>query len=138
MICRTWCRGETLAEQDARLKSLFLIRTGVLVVTRKEAGSDVEIARLSPGDYFGEAGLFAGQGEPGTVRAMTLAVVYEVDQAAMAKMMKDRPGTAEDIGLTLSHRAEQAATNDDAESPPSSMRSVSELVDRIRSAFELA
>ena len=36
MTRRTYRKGETLAEQGAKLNSLFIIRTGVLVVSRRE------------------------------------------------------------------------------------------------------
>jgi hypothetical protein len=78
MMQRTYSKGEVVAEQDIRLNSLFVIRTGVLVVSRKEADTEVELSRLSPGDYFGEAALFAGQWELETVGALTFAAVYEV------------------------------------------------------------
>jgi small-conductance mechanosensitive channel len=137
MTRRTHRKGETLAAQDAKLNSLFVIRTGVLIVSRKDGDTEIELSRLSPGDYFGEAGLFAGKGEPGTIRAMTFAVVYEVGQAALAQLMHDRPGIADEISVTLSRRAKRTTTGvgDAVEDP--SMRSVSWLVGRIRSVFEL-
>ena len=137
MTRRTYGKGETLAEQGAKLSSLFVIRTGVLIVTRKEGDSEIELSRLSPGDYFGEAGLFTGSGEPGTVKAMTFAVVYEVGQAALAKLMHDRPGIADEISVTLSRRAKHVAAGIGDEAEANSMRSVSWLVGRIRSVFEV-
>ena len=134
MTRRTYRKGETLAEQDAKLNSLFVVRTGVLIVSRMDAGEEIELSRLSPGDYFGEAGLFAGKGEPGTIRALTFAVVYEVGQAALAELMHDRPSIADEISVTLSRRATHVVVGigDEAEE---SMRSVSWLVNRIRNVF---
>jgi small-conductance mechanosensitive channel len=136
MTRRAWRKGETLIEQDAKVDALFVIRSGVLAVTRRDGNREIELTRLSPGDYFGEAGLFTGSGEPGTVRALTFAVVYEVGQAALAKLMHDRPTIADEVSVTLSRRASRGqalATEQDA----SSMRSVSWLVSRIRNVFEL-
>ena len=137
MTRRTYGKGETLAEQGAKLNSLFVIRTGVLIVTRKDGDSEIELSRLSPGDYFGEAGLFTGSGEPGTAKAMTFAVVYEVGQAALAKLMHDRPSIADEISVTLSRRARHVAAGIGDEANAASMRSVSWLVGRIRSVFEV-
>jgi small-conductance mechanosensitive channel/CRP-like cAMP-binding protein len=136
MVRRAWRKGETLVEQDTKVDALFVIRSGVLAVVRRDGDREIELTRLSPGDYFGEAGLFAGAGEPGTVRALTFAVVYEVGQAALAKLMHDRPIIADEISVTLSRRAARGqahATEQDA----TSMRSVSWLVARIRHVFEL-
>lgn len=133
MIRRTYRKGEVLAEQGAKLSSLVLIRTGVLIVSRKEGAAEIELGRLSPGDYFGEGGLFTGSGEPGTIRAMTFSVVYEVGQAALAELMRDRPGIADEIAVTLSQRSKagiSGATSDHgvADAP-------SALVFRIRQLF---
>ncbi len=136
MVRRAWRKGETLVEQDTRVDALYVIRSGVLAVVRRDGDREMELTRLSPGDYFGEAGLFAGAGEPGTVRALTFAVVYEVGQAALAQLMHDRPTIADEISVTLSRRATRGqahATEQDA----TSMRSVSWLVARIRNVFEL-
>ena len=137
MTRRTYRKGEVLAEQGAKLRSLFVIRTGVLIVARKEGDAEVELSRLSPGDYFGEAGLFTGSGEPGTIRALTFGVVYEVGQAALAKLMHDRPSIADEISVTLSRRGKHATAGIADDGDGASMRSVSWLVGRIRSVFEL-
>jgi small-conductance mechanosensitive channel len=136
MTRRTWRKSETLVEQGTKVEALFVIRSGVLIVVRHDGDREIELGRLSPGDFFGEAGLFTGGGEPGTVRALTFATVYEVGQAALAKLMHDRPTIADEISVTLSRRASRGqalATEQDA----SSMRSVSWLVARIRHVFEL-
>jgi CRP-like cAMP-binding protein len=137
MVHRSYAKGETLVERGAKLSSLFIIRSGVLSVSRPEGDTEAELRRLSPGDYFGEGGLFAGRGEPGTVRALTFAIVYEVGQAALGKIMRDRPAIADEISMTLSARAETDGASPSGEEGASSMRSVSWLVARIRSAFLL-
>ena len=65
---------------------------------------EMELGRLVPGDYFGEGGLFMGSGETGAVHALTATVVYEVGQAALAALMRDRPSIADEISVTLSRR----------------------------------
>jgi hypothetical protein len=82
--------------------------------------------------------VFTGTGEPGTIRAMTFSVVYEVGQAALAKLMHDRPILADEISVTLSRRAKHAAPGLGDHAEVESLRSVSWLVKRMRSAFELS
>jgi len=81
--------------------------------------------------------VFTGTGEMGTVRALTFAVVYEVGQAALAQLMRDRPTIADEISLTLSRRAKNDKTplfpQDGAPTPSS----LSGLVARIRQMFEV-
>jgi small-conductance mechanosensitive channel len=137
MTRRTYGKGEVLVEQGAKLSSLTIIRTGVLIVSRKEGAAEIELSRLSPGDYFGEAGLFEGEGEPATIRALTFAVIYEVGQAALAKLMHDRPSIADEISVTLSRRAKHTSPGIFEEDDAATMRSVSWLVGRIRNLFEV-
>ena len=58
MTRRTYRKGEVLAEQGAKLTSLVIIRTASSSPASEEG--EVELSRLSPGDYFGEGGLFTG------------------------------------------------------------------------------
>jgi small-conductance mechanosensitive channel len=132
MTRQTYRKGEVLAEQGTKLASLFIIRTGVVAISQKRNGAEIELSRLSPGDYFGEAGVFTGRGEPGTVRAMTFAVVYQVDPAALAELMRNRPAIGDEIGSTLSKRAGNdpaAIGNPDRRMPTTP---VSPLADRLR------
>ena len=136
MTRKTYRKGEVLAEQGAKLNSLVVIRNGVIVVTRRKHGRDVELDRLAPGDFIGEDGLFTGTGEPATVRALTLVVAYEVGQAAMAKLMQDRPSIADEISVTLARRAKSGTAVGDA-GGVTTESSVTRLVGRIRQLFEV-
>jgi small-conductance mechanosensitive channel/CRP-like cAMP-binding protein len=135
MTRRTYRKGEVLAEQGAKLSSLLVVRTGVLVVSRKAGADEVELSRLSPGDYFGEGGLFTGSGEPGEIRAMTFVVIYEVGQAALAELMHDRPSIADEIAVTLSQRAKVGTSGATSDHRVADASTVSALVSRIRQIF---
>ena len=92
---------------------------------------------VAPGDYFGEGGLVPGACETATVRALTFTVIYEVGQAALAKLMQDRPSIADEISQTLSQRAKTgtplASDDDGAAAAPA----VALLVSRIRQLFQV-
>ena len=113
----------------------MIIRNGVLVVSRREHDREVELSRLAPGDYFGEDGLFTGSGEEGTIRALTAVVIYEVGQAALAKLMHDRPSIADEVSITLSRRTKQGQAAPGDEGRSADMGSVPRLVARIRHLF---
>jgi small-conductance mechanosensitive channel/CRP-like cAMP-binding protein len=104
MSRRTFQKGEILAGQDAVLKSLMIIRSGVVAVVRRDAGRETELGRLAPGDFFGESGLLTGTGELGTIQALTFVVVYEITQEGLAPLMRDRPGIADELASLLSKR----------------------------------
>ena len=136
MTRKAYRKGEVLVEQGAQLDALMVIRSGVVAVMCNQGKGEVEQGRLAPGDYFGEGGLFTGSGETGAVRALTATVVYEVGQAALGALMRDRPSIADEISVTLSRRKKvgsSEAAHTDADGP----RSVSWLVGRIRELFEV-
>jgi len=112
----------------------MIIRNGVIVIEQEKDNLTSEIARLALGDCFGERGLLMGLEEPGTAKAMTFVVVYEMPKEQFATIVRDRPSLAEELGLLLSRRLEaesnQAARRDGLQSAPP--RSISE---RIRHLF---
>jgi small-conductance mechanosensitive channel/CRP-like cAMP-binding protein len=137
MTRKTYRKGEVLVEEGAKLGSLVIIRTGVLVVSRHSEEGELELSRLAPGDYFGDSSLFTGTGEIGTVRALTFTVVYEVGQAALAKLMRERPSIAEEISMTLSRRAKGGTAGLADQHSIAATHSISALVSRIRQLFEV-
>lgn len=113
MTRRTFRKGDVFVEQGSVLKCLMILRSGVAVVTRRREGvtdETAELARLAPGDFFGEGGLLTGAGEPGSITALTPVVVYEITQEGLAPLMRDRPTIADELGSLLSKRtaAEQS------------------------------
>jgi CRP-like cAMP-binding protein len=135
MTRKTYQKGEVLVEEGGKLSSLMIIRTGVVVVFCHSEEGALELRRLAPGDYFGESSLIPSACETATVRALTFTVVYEVGQAALVKLIQDRPGIADEIKQTLSRRTKAgtslAADGDSAANPPA----VSVLASRIRRLF---
>jgi len=136
MTRRGFRSGETLVEQGTVMASLMIVRNGVATDTRLDQGRGTELRRLAPGDFFGEGGLLTGDGEPGTIRALTPVVVYEITQEGLAPLLRDRPTIAEELGTLLArrtatdrHRLEQGHGHAAASAPG--------LAERIRRLFEL-
>ncbi|EJK80650.1 mechanosensitive ion channel family protein [Rhizobium sp. AP16] len=102
----TYRKDTVIAEQGTRLRALTIVRSGVVSITRKEAQRQIELTRLAPGDYFGEAGLLMDTGEVGTIRALTFVVTYEIGEDCLAPLLRDRPSLAEELGAILSKRIE--------------------------------
>jgi len=137
MTRRTFRKDEILAKQGEVLKSLMILRSGVAVIKRRESEMESELTRLAPGNFFGEGGLLTGAGEPGTVQALTFVVVYEITQEGLAKLMRDRPTIAEELGVLLARRTAQASHLHESGPTRTTMEIVPGLVARIRHLFEL-
>src|SRR5277367_6988089 len=52
-------KGDALVEPDDVLQSLFIVGSGVLEATRRNADGENDQLRFGPGNYFGEMGLLA-------------------------------------------------------------------------------
>lgn len=69
---RRFTKDETVIVEGTGGAAFFLIDSGEAIVSRK----GVEVARLSPGDYFGEVALIDGGPRSATVTAATDLVCY--------------------------------------------------------------
>ncbi|HEX4505346.1 MAG TPA: mechanosensitive ion channel family protein [Alphaproteobacteria bacterium] len=91
LVCRSLQAGDTLFAQGDTDASLFVIRTGVLEVSHQEKHDTIVIGRIGPGDYIGEIGMLTGAAHPGTVKALTPSLVYELRQEFVAPLIKENP-----------------------------------------------
>jgi small-conductance mechanosensitive channel len=137
MVRRTYRKDAVIAEQDKKLESLMVIRTGVVTVTRSEADRQMELTRLAPGDYFGEGGVLMGSGEVGTSRALTFVVIYEISRECLAPLMRDRPIIAEDLGRLMSKRVEEERHLFGTDDMLVDGTPIASLTSRIRHLFQL-
>lgn len=135
---RTFQKGELVTDQGSVMTSLIIVRSGILAVIRDEAGKQLELARLAPGDSFGEAGLLTGTGEAGSIRALTYVVVYEIEKATLAPLLHDRPSLVDELGLILSRRSEAEKHLYRHTSEVSGIHAVPGLVSRIRQLFDIS
>jgi small-conductance mechanosensitive channel/CRP-like cAMP-binding protein len=135
MTRRTFRASETIVAQSAVLKALMVIRSGVVSIVRHEAEVETELRRLAPGDFFGERGLLTGTGEPGSIRALTFVVVYEITQEGLAPLLRDRPAMAEELGSVLARRTVSEELQ--RQHAPDDLRAVPRLAARIRHLFNL-
>jgi len=135
MTRKTYRTGEMLVEQGAKLDSLIIVRSGVVVVTCHSEEGELELARLAPGDYFGDSVDAAGSGASATLRALAFTVAYEIGHEALAQLLLDRPTIAEEISTTLARRRTNSTvrSGDVASATPPS---VSALVSRLRHLLE--
>ncbi|TAU86353.1 mechanosensitive ion channel family protein [Rhizobium leguminosarum] len=132
----TFRKDMVIAEQDASMTSLMIVRSGVVVVEKQTEESCEELTRLAPGDLFGERGVLMGAPETARMRALTFVVVYEISKDHLANVMHDRPSLVEELGELFAKRMQSeehlGAINDKAASShPTS------LAARIRHLFEV-
>jgi ABC transport system ATP-binding/permease protein len=72
----------------------FLIDQGTLAVTIEAGSQTCELARLGPGEFFGETALIRGGRRTATVRAITAAQLWSLGAADFRELLAREPGIA--------------------------------------------
>jgi small-conductance mechanosensitive channel/CRP-like cAMP-binding protein len=134
-------RGEAVMVQGATAHSLYLLTDGQAEVRVTAEGGKLStvVARLEPGDFFGEMGLMTGEPRSASVVALTDAECYRLDKDAFRDVVQRRPEMLEDVSHILTRRrveleAAREELNEEAKQQRLA-RGHQDLLDRIRNFF---
>ncbi len=88
-------RGEVLFREGDAGKELFFIRSGTVIVSKHVKGRVEQVlARLGPGDFFGEMSLFDDQPRSATIQAESETVMYGLDRSNLDHLIEQNPRAA--------------------------------------------
>jgi small-conductance mechanosensitive channel/CRP-like cAMP-binding protein len=93
-------RGETIIRLGAEGNSMFIVHEGAVSVRV----DDAEVARLQPGDFFGEMALLTGEGRTADVIALSDVVAVEIAKDALEPVLHDHPELAAAISAKVAER----------------------------------
>ncbi len=98
--------GEAIVREGDKGDSFFVVEHGALRVEigRNDGQAGRMIARLGPGDCFGEMSLLAGDPRSATVVAEGTAAVLEIGRAAFQELVAADPALLEPISQLAAHR----------------------------------
>jgi CRP-like cAMP-binding protein len=131
---------EIMTRQGAVAHWLYIIMKGEASVhVSVQGGAESEVARLGPGDFFGEMGLLTGERRSAPVIALTTVECYRLDKSAFELLVAKRPEvTAHIADLLAKRRVELGAIRDDLEDAAESLRNTqTDMLQKIRSFFGL-
>jgi CRP-like cAMP-binding protein len=101
---RSLRRGQVLFREGDPGEELFLVRAGVVVVSKAVTGKVEQVlARVAPGDFFGEMSLFDRSPRSATVQAETDAALLELDRGALRTLTRESPRAAAAFFEALVH-----------------------------------
>lgn len=80
-IPMSFADGEPIFDQGDPAADMYVIVSGAVRIVRDAGGSDVELAVLGPGEFFGEMGLFAPGPRVASARAVGATEVEAIDVA---------------------------------------------------------
>jgi CRP-like cAMP-binding protein len=96
---------EALVTRGDSGNSMFVILDGeVEVIGKAGGGPRVVLAKLGPGDCFGEMSLLTGEPRNATVRAEADALVLEIRKGDLSPLIDSNPELAERLGELLERR----------------------------------
>lgn len=121
-------------------RSMFILAEGLLeVLIAQPDGTQVKVADLAPGTFFGEKSLLTGEPRSATVVCVAESTVCEITKSCMATLLERKPELAETLGRAVVERdlqndlALSRATKDEVNAKISSV--VGQFVERIRRFF---
>jgi len=133
---RTYRAGDVLIKSGTVSEVLYIVASGALVALQRRGDTETEVVRLSPGDCFGEAGVLTGSPTLFTVKALTIATVFEIRNNDLAPILKERPGVAADLGQILARQtAVRQAHIDPGEQQSRSENLAGRIAESIREFF---
>jgi small-conductance mechanosensitive channel/CRP-like cAMP-binding protein len=96
--------GEAMTRQGMEAHWLYLLLEGEADVQVTSEGGSRTVARLRPGDFFGEMSLMTGAPRSATVVAVSETLCYRLDKAAFQELVRRRPQVAERVAEVLAGR----------------------------------
>jgi small-conductance mechanosensitive channel/CRP-like cAMP-binding protein len=102
--------GEMLPFGSTRNGFTLIVEGNAAMSARADDGREVGIARLCPGDFYGEATISAGRPSDLRVVAETDVTVVAFDASVMAECLQRSSGLATEIGDAIETRRRAAAT----------------------------
>ena len=138
---RLYDAGEAIIRQgDADNELFIMVRGTVAVLVKQRKGQPVEVARLGPGQFFGEMSLMTGEKRTATVRAVGECELVAVGKEAFHRVFDLHPELMKRVSVELAKREKELSdlekTQTDDESDSTRERSA-ELLNRIRDFFSL-
>jgi CRP-like cAMP-binding protein len=132
--------GEALVARGENGDSMFVILDGEVRVSGKsDAGTQVVLAKLGPGEYFGEVSLLTGEPRNATVHAETDTLVLEIRKKDISPLIEANPALAGRLGELLERRQTERVAALHGKAGNSESKSLSpqsrSLTERIRAFF---
>jgi small-conductance mechanosensitive channel/CRP-like cAMP-binding protein len=94
-------RGEAITREGENDDGLYMIVGGEAAVRIGSGRDEREVARLLPGQFFGEMSLMTGEARTATVVATTDMECYRIDKPALQHVLRELPTMAEKIAEIL-------------------------------------
>lgn len=97
--------GDMLFHAGDPADGLYYVKTGQVRITKMdEQGREVEVVRLEPGDFFGDAVLFVHKEFPVFAEAVKDSEVFFIERSRLLRDLEEMPGLARDFITLLARK----------------------------------
>ncbi len=130
--------GEFVLRQGDEGDSMYFVTAGTVAITY--VGTDRaehQVARVEPGDFFGEMSLLTGEVRGANAVALTRVDCYKLDKSGLQGTVSRRPDLAEDISVVMAHREMELSAVREKQGPLRESENQMQLLDRIRRFFAI-
>lgn len=104
MTLEEYPAGAEIIRQGESGDKLYVIRSGSALVDVSENGQTRQVAKLSVGDFFGEAALLSGEPRNATVRAAEDAEMYSLGKDDFKRVIDSSPPFRDELRRVLFSR----------------------------------
>jgi len=104
---RDYATGDTIVREGEMGTEMFIIQEGKVVVTKRIGDTDVFLATLERGDFFGEMSLLESVPRTATVRALTPSRLVAVRAGELLMKIRRDPTFAFEMLQRMSSRVRQ-------------------------------
>lgn len=80
-----------IQQGDSRDPHLFIMLDGELAVSKSNLGNSIELAKLAPGQIFGESAIVTGLSSSASVQAITKSLVIKIPEKKIKSLLKEIP-----------------------------------------------
>ena len=133
---RLYGAGEAIVRQGELGRTSFLVARGEVRVS--VAPDDHEVARLGPGEVFGEMSWLTGEPRSATIAAVFDTVVFELDDTTLRQLADVNAGVLQTLAEAVSRRrGELQAISSDSSRGMAAVEPPATLVERMRRFLRL-
>lgn len=100
--------GEAICRQGDPGATFYIIRSGsVSVRVKGDDGVEAEVAKLGPGQYFGEMSLLTGDPRNSTCEAVEDSELLGLDRESFGVLLRNNPSVAQSMSAILASRSQE-------------------------------
>lgn len=107
---REYAAGDVLFREGETGDVMFVIQSGEVAISKSVGGTDKILAKLGPGEFFGEMAILNGKPRTATARVVTAAKVLVIEARTLEEMLARNAEIALRLIKKLAKRLDSADT----------------------------